>query len=153
MNLAAKPGAVARKDGDARCGSGRRARRKLEAVYEAPYLSHAPMEPMNCTAHVRADGCDSLGVHADADRGAAAPPRRSPGCLPTSARSTPSIWAADSDAAAAPISSAKPSRSPKRVGDAGEAHLVARRRHAARSVSSRVLREVRGRAGRKTAGP
>jgi isoquinoline 1-oxidoreductase beta subunit len=30
----------------------------IEDVYEAPYLSHAPMEPMNCTADVRADGCD-----------------------------------------------------------------------------------------------
>lgn len=56
-DLAAKPGAVARKVGDtdsAMNGAGK----KLEAVYEAPYLSHAPMEPMNCTAHVRADGCD-----------------------------------------------------------------------------------------------
>ena len=56
-DLAAKPGAVARKVGDADMALNGAAK-KLDAVYEAPYLSHAPMEPMNCTAHVRADGCD-----------------------------------------------------------------------------------------------
>ena len=56
-DLAAKPGPVARKLGDSEAAlTG--AAKKLEAVYEAPYLSHAPMEPMNCTAHVRPDGCD-----------------------------------------------------------------------------------------------
>jgi|SRR5579871_42779 len=52
-----KPGAVARKVGDAPAALNT-AGKKIEAVYEAPYLSHAPMEPMNCTADVRADGCD-----------------------------------------------------------------------------------------------
>ena len=34
------------------------AAKKLEAVYEAPYLAHAPMEPLNCTADVRSDSCE-----------------------------------------------------------------------------------------------
>lgn len=31
---------------------------QFEAVYEQPFLSHSPLEPMTCVAHVRADGCD-----------------------------------------------------------------------------------------------
>ena len=31
---------------------------RLNATYEAPYLAHATMEPMNCTAHVRSDGVE-----------------------------------------------------------------------------------------------
>jgi isoquinoline 1-oxidoreductase beta subunit len=34
------------------------AAKKVEAVYEVPYLSHAPMEPMNCTAVVRNGSCE-----------------------------------------------------------------------------------------------
>ena len=54
---AEKPGAVARNDGDfdkANAGAAKR----LEAIYELPYLAHATLEPMNCTADVRKDGCD-----------------------------------------------------------------------------------------------
>src|SRR6202012_256881 len=57
VNLAAKPGAVARNDGDANAALASAAK-KIEAVYEAPYMSHPPMEPMNCTADVRADSAE-----------------------------------------------------------------------------------------------
>ncbi|MGB7904402.1 MAG: xanthine dehydrogenase family protein molybdopterin-binding subunit [Steroidobacteraceae bacterium] len=45
-----RPGAVARNEGDV----GVAVAKTVEAVYEAPYLAHACMEPMNCTAWVRA---------------------------------------------------------------------------------------------------
>src|SRR5205823_6144389 len=50
-------GAVARHDGDAQ-GAMPGSAAKLDATYELPFLAHATMEPMNCTAHVRPDGVD-----------------------------------------------------------------------------------------------
>jgi isoquinoline 1-oxidoreductase beta subunit len=50
-------GVMARNDGNVKTAI-EQASKKLDATYVLPYLSHATMEPMNCTAHVRADGCD-----------------------------------------------------------------------------------------------
>jgi isoquinoline 1-oxidoreductase beta subunit len=52
-----QPGAVARNDGDATKALAGAAQR-IDAIYQAPFLAHAAMEPMNCTVHVRKDGCD-----------------------------------------------------------------------------------------------
>ena len=54
---AAQPGPVARKVGDVEAGLAGAAT-KIEVDYEVPFLAHATMEPMNCTAYVRADRCD-----------------------------------------------------------------------------------------------
>jgi isoquinoline 1-oxidoreductase beta subunit len=55
--MAEKPGAVAKRVGDADNALADAAT-KVEAVYELPYLAHATMEPINCVADVRADRCD-----------------------------------------------------------------------------------------------
>jgi isoquinoline 1-oxidoreductase beta subunit len=53
----ADAGGKARTDGDA-VAVLKSAARVLRAVYELPLLAHATMEPMNCTADVRAGACD-----------------------------------------------------------------------------------------------
>jgi isoquinoline 1-oxidoreductase beta subunit len=56
--LAKQPDAPKAKDtGDVVQGL-QAAEQTIEAVYSLPYLAHATMEPMNCVADVRADGCD-----------------------------------------------------------------------------------------------
>ncbi|ERF85174.1 xanthine dehydrogenase family protein molybdopterin-binding subunit [Bradyrhizobium viridifuturi] len=52
-----KPGAVAQNIGDADNALAGAAT-KVEATYQLPFLAHATMEPMNCTVHVRPDGCE-----------------------------------------------------------------------------------------------
>jgi len=55
--LAEQAGKVARNDGDVAAAL-KGSPRTFERVYEVPFLAHATMEPMNCSADVRADGCD-----------------------------------------------------------------------------------------------
>ncbi|MDH5315670.1 MAG: molybdopterin-dependent oxidoreductase, partial [Gemmatimonadota bacterium] len=51
------PGTAARSEGDTAAALAGAARR-IAATYQAPLLSHATMEPMNCTADVRPDRCE-----------------------------------------------------------------------------------------------
>ena len=55
--LGEQPGKVARHNGDAMAAL-KSGTRSFERVFEVPFLAHACMEPMNCTADVRADRCD-----------------------------------------------------------------------------------------------
>jgi len=54
---AARSGEVVRTVGDVDAGL-KGAARTVEATYQAPYLAHACMEPMNCTAQVRGNRCE-----------------------------------------------------------------------------------------------
>jgi isoquinoline 1-oxidoreductase beta subunit len=51
------PGVVAKDANDAP-GKIAAAATKVEAIYQLPFLSHAPMEPINTTIHIRPDGAD-----------------------------------------------------------------------------------------------
>jgi isoquinoline 1-oxidoreductase beta subunit len=52
--LAKTPGTVARKADISKLAT---ASKKISAVYEFPYLAHAPMEPINCTVDLKDDAC------------------------------------------------------------------------------------------------
>jgi len=55
--LAKQPGAVAKKEGDVNAVKDK-AVKKIEVAYDLPYLAHAPMEPLNCVADVKANSCE-----------------------------------------------------------------------------------------------
>jgi len=57
---AAQPGAVIKRQGDVEAGM-KGAAKTVEANYELPFLSHAPLEPMNFTADVRKDSALLVG--------------------------------------------------------------------------------------------
>ncbi|HEX4133050.1 MAG TPA: xanthine dehydrogenase family protein molybdopterin-binding subunit [Bryobacteraceae bacterium] len=56
-DLLTKPGAVALNTGNTEAALPGAAK-KIDALYEAPYLSHAPMEPHSCVVAVRPDSCE-----------------------------------------------------------------------------------------------
>ncbi|MBY0400483.1 xanthine dehydrogenase family protein molybdopterin-binding subunit, partial [Myxococcota bacterium] len=56
---AVEKGVTVRNDGDvASALASAVPKRTLEAVYDFPFLAHATLEPMNCTAKVEAGGCE-----------------------------------------------------------------------------------------------
>jgi isoquinoline 1-oxidoreductase beta subunit len=57
LALAAKPGTVARKDGNAEAAL-HGAAKVVEATYEFPFLAHASLEPLNCVVRIDAEGCE-----------------------------------------------------------------------------------------------
>lgn len=63
-----KPDAtVRRKDGDVEAAF-KSAAQVIKREYQCPFLSHAPMEPMNFFAHVKADGVELIGPTQTPDR-------------------------------------------------------------------------------------
>jgi isoquinoline 1-oxidoreductase beta subunit len=55
--LLEQPGLVARRDGDVEAALAKGARR-IAAVYEVPYLAHAPMEPLSCVVRLDKGRCE-----------------------------------------------------------------------------------------------
>ncbi|TIX31228.1 MAG: xanthine dehydrogenase family protein molybdopterin-binding subunit, partial [Mesorhizobium sp.] len=51
------PGVTAQSIGDAQSSIANSVT-KVEATYQVPFLAHAALEPMNCTVHLREDGCE-----------------------------------------------------------------------------------------------
>ncbi len=98
-----KPGAEARKEGDAASALAGAAQ-KIEAIYEVPYLAHATMEPMNCTADVHADHVRRSGRPRNSKPWRKAQPPKSAACRRKRRSSTPRISAAASGARPAPTS-------------------------------------------------
>lgn len=57
LDASSKDGVFAKQTGDI-AGALKSASSHFEAVYEQPFLSHSPLEPMTCVAHVRPDACE-----------------------------------------------------------------------------------------------
>jgi isoquinoline 1-oxidoreductase beta subunit len=56
-NAADRDGALARQQGNT-AKAFESAKARVDAVYQQPFLAHATMEPVNCTAHMQPDSCE-----------------------------------------------------------------------------------------------
>ncbi|MDF0731807.1 molybdopterin-dependent oxidoreductase [Pseudomonas entomophila] len=66
QKAAEQPGVQVRTQGDAQAALTKAAKR-IDAVYQVPWLAHACLEPVNCTVHVRKDACELwLGIQVPA---------------------------------------------------------------------------------------
>jgi isoquinoline 1-oxidoreductase subunit beta len=81
---ASDAGLSARADGNAEAAL-KSAKQRISAAYYLPLLAHATMEPMNCTADVKADGCD-LYVGTQVQQVAQATAATAAGLLPAQVR-------------------------------------------------------------------
>ena len=133
---AQQPGLVAKTAGDAtQALSG--VSKKIEAVYEVPYLAHSTMEPLNCTAVVRPDSCVDLGLHANAIGHARHGSSKTAGLKPESIKVNTMVHGRR-------LRPARRSRLRSRDGGSGasvprrarEAHMDPRRRYAANDIIS-----------------
>lgn len=66
MAASMEPGLEVQNEGNVKEALAKSAK-KIEAIYQIPFLAHACLEPVNCTVHVRKDGCDLwLGIQVPA---------------------------------------------------------------------------------------
>jgi isoquinoline 1-oxidoreductase beta subunit len=66
MAASLEPGLEVRNEGNVTAALAKSAK-KIEATYQIPFLAHACLEPVNCTVHIRKDGCDLwLGIQVPA---------------------------------------------------------------------------------------
>jgi isoquinoline 1-oxidoreductase beta subunit len=102
----ATPGNVAKRQGEGEAALATAAK-QIEAVYEAPYLAHAPMEPFTCVADVKGDSCE-VWVGSQLPSVANGNAIQASGLpRPTRSTSTPCIWVAGSAAAVVALMSPK----------------------------------------------
>ena len=119
------------------------AARAVEATYEVPLLAHAPMEPMNCLADVRADRARGLGPDAEPRTACRDWWPRVTGLEPLGGHGSTSPARAAASAGDCSRTTARRRRRSRRRSAAGAARLDPRGRPAPRLLPSRGVHRLR----------